>query len=193
MPTIYGACFVWCWRCLRCHRLLSIICLEVHAPGYAVSQMMPSIRIHITKPVLSFCLCPLQAPLALPICCLPVPLRLWLTPLSLYRTYVSPPPLAPPSTPSTLFHHPFSAGAVLTHVNLISNAAGTSYILSDHFQAGDRHLSYLPLAHIYERVNVVLVRAASTCMCPALIIQERYTVHKAAGSSFFLLLVETSA
>ena len=50
------------------------------------------------------------------------------------------------------------AGAVLTHVNLISNAAGTTHILTDLFQAGDRHLSYLPLAHIYERVNVLLVR-----------------------------------
>jgi long-chain acyl-CoA synthetase len=56
-----------------------------------------------------------------------------------------------------LFRLLLPAGAVLTHVNLISNAAGTTHILTDLFQAGDRHLSYLPLAHIYERVNVLLV------------------------------------
>ncbi|KAG2500825.1 hypothetical protein HYH03_001587 [Edaphochlamys debaryana] len=47
-------------------------------------------------------------------------------------------------------------GAVLTHGNLIANAAGTATLLVDS-TPGDRHLSYLPLAHIYERVNVVLL------------------------------------
>ena len=46
---------------------------------------------------------------------------------------------------------------MLTHANLIANAAGTATLLSES-SPGDRHLSYLPLAHIYERVNVVLVR-----------------------------------
>ncbi|PNW74853.1 hypothetical protein CHLRE_12g507400v5 [Chlamydomonas reinhardtii] len=47
-------------------------------------------------------------------------------------------------------------GAVLTHGNLISNAAGTATLLTES-SPGDRHLSYLPLAHIYERVNIVLL------------------------------------
>ncbi|GLC43806.1 hypothetical protein PLESTB_000909900 [Pleodorina starrii] len=47
-------------------------------------------------------------------------------------------------------------GAVLTHGNLIANAAGTSTLLPES-APGDRHLSYLPLAHIYERVNIVLL------------------------------------
>lgn len=46
-------------------------------------------------------------------------------------------------------------GAVLLHGNLIANAAGTASILVK-WQPGDRHISYLPLAHIYERVNIVL-------------------------------------
>lgn len=56
------------------------------------------------------------------------------------------------SPPSSL------TGAVLTHANLIANAAGTSTMLTES-TPGDRHLSYLPLAHIYERVNIVLVRS----------------------------------
>jgi len=43
---------------------------------------------------------------------------------------------------------------VLTHGALIANSAGTVSMLS-RWAVGDRHLSYLPLAHIYERVNLV--------------------------------------
>jgi long-chain acyl-CoA synthetase len=43
-------------------------------------------------------------------------------------------------------------GALLTHENLISAIAG----LDNYFSMGvnDRHLSYLPLAHVYERINM---------------------------------------
>ena len=51
---------------------------------------------------------------------------------------------------------PPPVGAVLTHGNLVANAAGTATLL-DKWTPGDKHLSYLPLAHIYERVNIVLV------------------------------------
>eukprot|EP00884_Botryococcus_braunii_P022126 jgi/Botrbrau1/8598/Bobra.0380s0019.2 len=43
-------------------------------------------------------------------------------------------------------------GAVLSHANFISQCAGASYVLEP--KEGDRHISYLPLAHIYERVTV---------------------------------------
>lgn len=44
-------------------------------------------------------------------------------------------------------------GAVLTHANLLANAAGNySYFPVG---PGDVHVSYLPLAHIYERVNQI--------------------------------------
>ncbi|WIA09659.1 hypothetical protein OEZ85_009046 [Tetradesmus obliquus] len=46
-------------------------------------------------------------------------------------------------------------GAVLTHANLIADAAGTCELLDD-WQPGDRHISYLPLAHIYERNNMTV-------------------------------------
>jgi long-subunit acyl-CoA synthetase (AMP-forming) len=46
------------------------------------------------------------------------------------------------------------AGAVLTHSNLIASAAGTCTVL-DRWGPGDRHICYLPLAHIYERINLV--------------------------------------
>jgi long-chain acyl-CoA synthetase len=46
-------------------------------------------------------------------------------------------------------------GAVLTHANLIADSAGTSLLLKD-WSPGDRHISYLPLAHIYERCNLVM-------------------------------------
>ena len=46
-------------------------------------------------------------------------------------------------------------GAVLSHGNLIATAAGTCAIISA-WMPGDRHISYLPLAHIYERINLVL-------------------------------------
>jgi hypothetical protein len=49
-------------------------------------------------------------------------------------------------------------GAVLTHANLIADAAGT-VALVDEWRAGDRHISYLPLAHIYERNNMTVRRA----------------------------------
>lgn len=43
---------------------------------------------------------------------------------------------------------------MLSHANLIANSAGTCLLLSE-WTVGDRHISYLPLAHIYERVNMV--------------------------------------
>ncbi|XP_074587550.1 long chain acyl-CoA synthetase 6, peroxisomal-like [Curcuma longa] len=46
-------------------------------------------------------------------------------------------------------------GVVLTHGNLISNAAGSSLIMK--FYPSDVYISYLPLAHIYERVNQILL------------------------------------
>jgi len=46
-------------------------------------------------------------------------------------------------------------GAVLTHANLIADGAGTCALLTD-WNPGDRHISYLPLAHIYERNNVTV-------------------------------------
>jgi len=47
-------------------------------------------------------------------------------------------------------------GAVLTHGNIIANAAGAAAMLQPLFMPGDRHISYLPLAHIYERFNVTV-------------------------------------
>jgi len=43
-------------------------------------------------------------------------------------------------------------GVVLTHLNLVSNSAAMAYELDQ--RPGDVHLSYLPLAHIYERVII---------------------------------------
>jgi long-chain acyl-CoA synthetase len=51
-------------------------------------------------------------------------------------------------------------GAVLTHRALIANAAGSSMVVADVLDAMGgqiRHISYLPLAHIYERFNVTLI------------------------------------
>ncbi|KAM0966338.1 hypothetical protein ACFX2C_022108 [Malus domestica] len=45
-------------------------------------------------------------------------------------------------------------GAVLTHGNLIANVAGTTIAIK--FYPSDIYISYLPLAHIYERVNQVM-------------------------------------
>lgn len=45
-------------------------------------------------------------------------------------------------------------GVVLTHGNFIANAAGSSYAIK--FYSSDIYISYLPLAHIYERANQVL-------------------------------------
>jgi hypothetical protein len=44
---------------------------------------------------------------------------------------------------------------MLTHASLIADAAGTGMLLEE-FQPGDRHISYLPLAHIYERNNLTV-------------------------------------
>mmetsp|Transcript_4030 Transcript_4030/g.6617 ORF Transcript_4030/g.6617 Transcript_4030/m.6617 type:complete len:687 (-) Transcript_4030:388-2448(-) len=46
-------------------------------------------------------------------------------------------------------------GAVLTHGNLIASASGTATMLTN-WAPGDKHICYLPLAHIYERVNLVM-------------------------------------
>ena len=44
---------------------------------------------------------------------------------------------------------------MLSHANLIADAAGTAALL-EAFTPGDRHISYLPLAHIYERNNLTM-------------------------------------
>uniref|UniRef100_A0A0E0RDP3 Long-chain-fatty-acid--CoA ligase n=1 Tax=Oryza rufipogon TaxID=4529 RepID=A0A0E0RDP3_ORYRU len=46
-------------------------------------------------------------------------------------------------------------GVVLSHGNLIANVAGSSLVIK--FYPSDVYISYLPLAHIYERVNQVSV------------------------------------
>lgn len=46
-------------------------------------------------------------------------------------------------------------GVMLTHRNLISNAAGYAFDLD--ISPSDCHISYLPLAHIYERVTMLVV------------------------------------
>jgi len=46
-------------------------------------------------------------------------------------------------------------GVMLTHRNLISNAAAYAYDLD--ISPADCHISYLPLAHIYERVTMLVV------------------------------------
>ena len=53
-------------------------------------------------------------------------------------------------------------GAVITHANIVANAAGVAMLLmnadgEDIFRQGDRYICYLPLAHIYERFNFTLV------------------------------------
>ncbi|XP_030548207.1 long chain acyl-CoA synthetase 6, peroxisomal [Rhodamnia argentea] len=45
-------------------------------------------------------------------------------------------------------------GAVLTHGNFIANVAGSTY--STKFYPSDVYISYLPLAHIYERANQIM-------------------------------------
>ncbi|KAK1430041.1 hypothetical protein QVD17_12510 [Tagetes erecta] len=45
-------------------------------------------------------------------------------------------------------------GVVLTHGNLIANVAASS--LQIRFQSSDIYISYLPLAHIYERANQIM-------------------------------------
>jgi long-chain acyl-CoA synthetase len=44
-------------------------------------------------------------------------------------------------------------GVVLSHRNLIANVAGSSVVIK--FYPSDVYISYLPLAHIYERVNQI--------------------------------------
>ncbi|PKA62940.1 Long chain acyl-CoA synthetase 7, peroxisomal [Apostasia shenzhenica] len=44
-------------------------------------------------------------------------------------------------------------GAVLSHGNLIANSAGSGFFFK--FCSSDTYISYLPLAHIYERVNQI--------------------------------------
>lgn len=46
-------------------------------------------------------------------------------------------------------------GVVLSHANLIANVAGATYSMQ--FSPSDVYISYLPLAHIYERFNQILV------------------------------------
>ncbi|GBF98979.1 hypothetical protein Rsub_11565 [Raphidocelis subcapitata] len=46
-------------------------------------------------------------------------------------------------------------GAMLSHANLVANAAGKVAIAGE-WPKGDRHISYLPLAHIYERNNLTV-------------------------------------
>lgn len=45
-------------------------------------------------------------------------------------------------------------GAVLTHQNFIANVAGAT--MNESFNPSDVYISYLPLAHIYERANQVM-------------------------------------
>lgn len=46
-------------------------------------------------------------------------------------------------------------GAILTHGNLIANVAGSSLVST--LSSSDVYISYLPLAHIYERANVIFM------------------------------------
>nr|QIQ49563.1 long-chain acyl-CoA synthetase 5 [Chromochloris zofingiensis] len=46
-------------------------------------------------------------------------------------------------------------GAMLSHANLVADAAGTVALLEE-WNPGDKHISYLPLAHIYERNNMTV-------------------------------------
>lgn len=46
-------------------------------------------------------------------------------------------------------------GAVLSHGNLIANVAGASWTIT--LYPSDLYISYLPLAHIYERANQIMV------------------------------------
>lgn len=46
-------------------------------------------------------------------------------------------------------------GVILTHANFVANAAGSSYEIK--YYPSDVYISYLPLAHIYERTNQILL------------------------------------
>jgi long-chain acyl-CoA synthetase len=66
-------------------------------------------------------------------------------------------------------------GALITHENLMSNIAGMHTIFQP--QSLDRHLSYLPLPHIFERVVVsqILLGGASIAFYrgdPLLLIED---------------------
>ncbi|CAA7015916.1 unnamed protein product [Microthlaspi erraticum] len=52
-------------------------------------------------------------------------------------------------------------GVVLTHANLIANVAGSSYSVK--FFSSDVYISYLPLAHIYERTKTSLLLIIGLC------------------------------
>ena len=66
-------------------------------------------------------------------------------------------------------------GAMLTHENIMSAISGSDNILP--VRIGDRHLSYLPLAHIFERfvMSQVYVHGASIAFSrgdPLLLIED---------------------
>lgn len=68
-------------------------------------------------------------------------------------------------------------GALLTHGNLISSMAGVRSYGDAVFDFRDRHLSYLPLAHIFERVvisQILLVGASASFFRgdPTLLIED---------------------
>ena len=52
-------------------------------------------------------------------------------------------------------------GAKMTHRGLVANAAGNVALIPD-LVPGHRHLSYLPLAHIYERINLTVAMYLGT-------------------------------
>ena len=70
-----------------------------------------------------------------------------------------PAPCVPPSpqSPATICYTSGTTGTpkgvVLTHANMIANSAGTSRAVR--LRSDDVAISYLPLAHIYERVNAI--------------------------------------
>ena len=71
----------------------------------------------------------------------------------------APPPARPRPTDTALLCYTSGTtgvpkGAVLTHSALVANVAG-SRAVADLGAPGDVHVSYLPLAHIYERVNFI--------------------------------------
>lgn len=66
-------------------------------------------------------------------------------------------------------------GAILTHRNLISAVAGVSNVFP--LEIWDRHLSYLPLAHIFERIIMCQVYIAGASIAfyrgdPLLLIED---------------------
>jgi len=66
-------------------------------------------------------------------------------------------------------------GALLTHTNLISAVSGASSIFP--LQIYDRHLSYLPLAHIFERIVMCQIYSAGASIAffrgdPLLLIED---------------------